>query len=141
MNETYCKIDIDWNKTFELGHVRIDAEHRAFFDIIKSVDLELRAGHDVMRVLRLLNELRLYTEFHFVSEENIMEDAHYPDIADHRNLHKALLEELYVLIHDIQNGVDRFHELVPFLFDWFCAHTLSVDGKFTAFATALTPRD
>ena len=129
-------IEIVWQSWFEVGHERIDSEHRTFFDIIKSIDEDLRAGNDHMRILRTLNELKLYTEFHFASEENLMEDVHYPHVRSHREGHKAILAEMDEYIRDTRLGIDRTNELLTFLFNWFCSHTVNEDSKFSRYVAS-----
>ena len=129
MSGPEAKIRIVWQSWFEVGHPRIDAEHKAFFDIIKSIDDDIQRGADKMRVLRSLNELTLYTEFHFASEENLMEDVAYPGLRAHRAIHKEILAEMHDFVHDIRIGINRVDELVAFLFNWFCSHTVNEDTK------------
>lgn len=126
-------INIVWDKKFEVGHVRIDSEHRTFFDIIKEIDNDLKNGSNLERILRTLSELKLYTEFHFTSEENLMEDAHYPELPEHRENHKTILAEMNSFITDIRGGIGHVDELVTFLFHWFCTHTVAEDSKFSQY--------
>lgn len=141
MRALEASIRIEWQSWFEVGHVRIDSEHRTFFDIIKAIDHDIRSGADAMKVLRSLNELKLYTEFHFASEENIMEDLRYPDIKAHRVNHKRILAEMNDYITDIRAGIDRAHELIPFLFEWFCGHTVNEDSKLSKYIADVTETD
>lgn len=126
-------MNIKWESWFEVGNARIDAEHRAFFEIIVSIDHDVRAGVHFTRVLRSLVELAKYTDFHFISEENMMEDHNYPDAAAHRAVHKRISAEMHQYIADIQRGVDRVHELVTFLYDWFTAHTVNEDSALSRY--------
>ncbi|OAN46594.1 hypothetical protein A6A04_05635 [Paramagnetospirillum marisnigri] len=134
-------ITIEWSPLFEVGHARIDSEHRVFFDIIKSIDVLIREGGDVMKVLRLLRELKLYTEFHFTSEENIMEDHGYPDIMAHRRGHAEVLQELNSHVDDICRGINRLSSLIPFLFHWFASHTVSEDTKLSKYVAGKSVTD
>jgi len=120
------------------GHARIDAEHKVFFGIIKATDDDVHCGATTMRILRSLNELVLYTAFHFASEENLMEDAAHPALRSHRDLHQDNLAEMNDFIRDIRLGIDRIGELVSFLFNWFCRHTITEDTKFSKYVTTVT---
>ncbi len=135
MHNEDTTIKIVWQDWFEVGHPRIDAEHKTFFDIIKSIDNDVRNGASMMRILRTLNELKFYTEFHFTSEENLMEDVGYPHFRAHRDGHKIILREMNDYITDIRLGIDRIDELVTFLFNWFCSHTVNEDTKFSRYVT------
>ena len=125
-------IDIKWDSKFEIGHPRIDAEHRAFVDLIRAVSLEAERDCPKEKAMRLLLEVRKYAEFHFVSEENIMLDIGYPDYAEHREEHAWLLRRLEDEAHSYYTDSAPLEELAHFMFNWFALHTTTVDKKLVA---------
>lgn len=125
-------IDIKWDSKFEVGHPRIDAEHRAFVDLIRAVSLEAERGCPKEKALRLLLEVRKYAEFHFVSEENIMLDVGYPDYEEHRDEHAWLLRRLEHETYRYHTDSAPLDELARFMFDWFALHTTTEDKKLVA---------
>lgn len=129
-------INLEWSNQFELGHERIDSEHRIFLDLIRNLSTEAGDGAPAPRFLRLLHETVKYGEFHFVSEENIMEDVGYPELDAHRSLHRMLLSQLRDRVHDISLGRETPNGLVSFLFDWFALHTTREDRKIRDYAFA-----
>ena len=124
---------IEWNRKFEIGHQRIDFEHRIFLDLIRSFGDEAERGetHDPRRLNRQLTEITKYAEFHFVSEENIMIEVGYPDFENHRELHSVLLNELRDMAFRLRAGRANPRELVEFLYHWFTQHTLHKDKLIT----------
>ena len=125
--------DIRWNKNYSIGHERIDHEHKVFLDLIHNVSLADETDTPREQILRLLTEVKLYAEFHFFSEENIMLNVEYPDYEQHVNAHKLLLANLELKRHEyILNNTD-LKELVEFLFDWFVQHTTIEDKKIAAY--------
>jgi len=129
--------NLDWKARYEVGHRRIDLEHRAFLDIIQTVDAEVRGNGDRNRILRLLNELRAYAHFHFISEENIMADYAYPDRFHHAELHRHLLEQLHICVLGFEVGQEPAEDLLDFLVDWFVNHTTTEDVKIARFMRSL----
>lgn len=127
-------ITLQWDQKFEVGHERIDAEHRAFLNLIRSISEE----NDRPRITRLLRELEKYAEFHFVSEENIMEDHGYPGLAVHRLIHNRLLSGLTEQLHAFRNGSVDVAAIVEFLFQWFALHTSQEDRKLVDFLSGAT---
>ncbi|NMG73269.1 hemerythrin domain-containing protein [Aromatoleum diolicum] len=121
-------IDIRWDSKFEVGHPRIDPEHRVFVDLIRTVSLEAEKNCTREKALRLLLEVRKYAEFHFISEENIMLDIGYPDYEEHRDEHAWLLRRLEHETHLYYTGDAPLEHLAHFMFDWFARHT-TVDDK------------
>ncbi len=127
-------IAVQWDKKFELGHERIDFEHRIFLNLIRSVSEEADKGsNDSDKLKRLLKEIRKYAEFHFISEENIMIDHAYVDYELHQREHTALLSHMDDKIHDFHAGNINIEQVVEFLFMWFALHTTHEDKKLAGF--------
>ena len=126
-------ITVAWDKKFELGHERIDFEHRVFVDLIHAVAKLSETNADPARVGRTLSELLKYADFHFLSEENLMEDIHYPAIEEHRREHRMLLTQLSEAINQSIHGETRLEAIVEFLYRWFAVHTTQVDKRLTSY--------
>lgn len=120
-------INILWDQKFEVGHERIDAEHRIFLNLIRALSLADEDDSNKARILRLLLEVEKYAEFHFISEENIMIDVGYPDYAAHRHEHLLLLSRLEEEFHAYNNDDISLEHVVDFLFEWFALHTTQRD--------------
>jgi len=125
--------DIKWKKKYEIGHRRIDFEHQIFVDLIAKIDDGAKMGKDKGYLERLLNELRAYAEFHFISEENIMYSVDYPDYEIHTQHHQKLLNEFGRELIEIEMGKKTIEEFLVFLKDWFVHHTLNEDKKIASF--------
>lgn len=118
---------LKWDSKYDLGHERIDAEHKIFLGLIVEFQEVSLQGVSKDKQLRVLNEIIKYAEFHFLSEENIMEDVHYPDKAHHATLHQSLLAELKNKLHEFKREIINATEVFEFLFQWFALHTSSED--------------
>ncbi|MCU7916909.1 MAG: hemerythrin family protein [Candidatus Thiodiazotropha sp. (ex Epidulcina cf. delphinae)] len=122
-------INIDWDKKFELGHERIDFEHRVFLNLIRTISDEEESGSDKERILRLLAELRKYAEFHFLSEENEMLKVNYPDYEEHRKEHVRLLANYSDRVAEFRMDAIPLENIVEYIFSWFALHTTQVDKR------------
>lgn len=80
-------------------------------------------------MLRHLKEVELYARFHFISEENLMYDAGYPHIAQHKEEHHTLLTQLDDRIHEYAADEICMKDIGNFLFEWFAFHTTNSDKK------------
>ena len=126
-------IGIKWDEKFEIGHERIDFEHRIFVGLIRDLSLEHDANPHGPRGERILRELYKYAEFHFVSEENIMADVGYPDLAEHQRSHQIILAELQNRTHQLLAGQATADGIVAFLYQWFALHTTTEDKRIASF--------
>lgn len=120
---------LKWDHKYELGHERIDAEHRIFLGLVIDFHDAIEQKKSKEKLIRILREIGKYAEFHFVSEENIMADYGYPEQTEHAQLHDILLS-------DVRDKYSRFmldeisaDEVFDFLFSWFAIHTSTEDKK------------
>ncbi len=122
-------IDIQWDKKFEVGHIRIDHEHQVFLDLIRNVSLASDRQEPRDWCIRLLREVKKYADFHFYSEENIMLKVGYPDYTVHQQQHCELLAMLDERVHAYITERINLEAVVVFMFDWFAMHTTHSDKK------------
>lgn len=126
-------ITLEWDKKFEIGHARIDFEHRIFLDLIRSLSAAIEKGLEKEYVHRLMTEISLYAEFHFYSEETIMLTVAYPELDRHRQEHRQLLSEYRDHLYKYHQGATPGKDVVEFIFTWFALHTTQVDKRIAAY--------
>ena len=123
---------ITWDSRYEIGLPEIDAEHKVFVSIIQRIEEAVKV-EDKEHVIKLIEELLKYADFHFCSEENIMIREEYPDYHWHKKLHQHLLVELRDRIQIIKYEYIDFDVLLKFLVAWFKGHTQIEDKKFAEY--------
>jgi hemerythrin len=123
---------IEWHSKYELGIEDIDFQHHFFLNLINRLANELRQSDNLERQNALISELSAYARFHFISEENIMFAAGYPDFIEHKNLHFELLDQLSSRTNRlaIQKSDTAGVDIIDFLIDWFLHHTSTIDRVF-----------
>lgn len=126
-------MDIKWDDKYLVGHPRIDHEHQVFVDLIRSVSIAADTHPAKDKVLRLLTEVKKYAEFHFVSEENIMIDASFPELEPHQREHNHLLAKLDDELHRFRHDQIALDHITNFMFEWFALHTTKMDLRLTRF--------
>lgn len=126
-------INIIWDDKFEVGHQRIDNEHRVFVDLIRAASSEAESHCSKEKGMRILLEVQKYAEFHFISEENIMLDVGYPDYSAHHDEHQGLLRRLDEEAHRYYSDEIGLDGLANFMFEWFALHTTAADKKLTQY--------
>ncbi|MES9811707.1 MAG: bacteriohemerythrin [Candidatus Thiodiazotropha sp.] len=122
-------INIDWDNKFEVGHERIDSEHRVFLNLIRTISAEVEENGNKERILRLLAELAKYAEFHFLSEENEMLRVDYPEYEEHHHEHERLLAKFTDMMTQFRTGTLPLDSITEFIFSWFALHTTQVDKR------------
>ena len=85
-------------------------------------------------IVRLLEELREYTKFHFQDEELYMENIHYEGLEAQRRAHEAFVSRLEEmdLEHIDDNQQETLEDMMEFLTEWLVNHILNSDKKIGA---------
>ncbi|MDJ0805587.1 MAG: bacteriohemerythrin [Gammaproteobacteria bacterium] len=122
-----------WNNSYKLGIEEIDLQHHYFINLIARLESELAGAKDVEYINKLLNELVKYTQFHFISEENLMYKIDYPGLEAHRNQHFHLLNLLNGKLGLYNQSLLPAEDVIDFLKEWFVDHTLKEDKKITQY--------
>ncbi|MCB1888450.1 MAG: hemerythrin family protein [Rhodocyclaceae bacterium] len=123
---------IDWSERYELGIPEVDLQHHYFADLINRLLEELGTA-DASYQKRLIRELDAYARFHFISEENLMFRAGYPQLETHARHHFALIDELNVRETRFASGQISATDITDFLIKWFLGHTAHEDRSFAEF--------
>ncbi len=123
---------IEWQRKFEVGHYKIDSEHKIFVSIVNKIFSSHKKGNKQLVELTFI-ELLKYAEFHFCSEEVVMFENKYPDLLHHKKDHENLLAELRNRLFSLKlNNID-IDKLEIFILDWFKNHTSINDQKLVSF--------
>lgn len=102
--------DLEWHQFYEIGVEFIDEEHKAILSIMRGIQ-ESVVRCDFDKTYSLTNRLVEVVQLHFTHEEEFLEKIEYPDLLEHNNYHKELLEQA-ALIKKICQGIDSEHDLL-----------------------------
>ena len=128
----------NWQEKFDIGIDAIDVEHRNLLTCINK--LIIAQNLDKSIILKLADEVNLYAEFHFLSEENIMCLTHYPDLTNHSLYHRILIKELKNKRRNLEKSLDGLQDYIRFLVKWFIDHTQTTDRELSAYLKAFKPK-
>ena len=123
---------LNWKADYDLGIEDIDFQHHFFLNLINRLSEELRMTTEPSRRTALIAELNAYTRFHFISEENMMSKAGYPELDEHRQQHLDLISTLNSreAMLQLRKSDESAEDIVEFLQDWFVRHTVGEDRLF-----------
>jgi len=121
-------MNIKWDSRYDLGNARIDSEHRTLLGLIVDFGEAAEQGAPRERLVRMLDEISKYAEYHFLCEENIMTDCQYPEQKNHARLHLILMEDLIEKFWQFKREAIAADEVFKFMFEWFDSH-ISIEDK------------
>ncbi|MBU0682366.1 MAG: bacteriohemerythrin [Proteobacteria bacterium] len=129
---------IEWDESYSVHNPEIDKQHKEWIAIYNNI-------HDVMIgtkssslneiTTNSLNEMYDYARKHFQFEENYMSQLNYPNLIEHRRIHRDFENLIYTYIREIKTGKTILNtSLIKVIRNWLVEHILTEDKKYTTFA-------
>jgi hemerythrin len=82
---------IKWHKINEIGIPLIDEQHRGIVSIINTFFFLMKSDINNQILYSCVSDaVKNYTRIHFFTEETCMLEAGYPEIEEHREIHRNL---------------------------------------------------
>lgn len=120
---------IHWEKQLELGNAMIDTQHRMLVLLCRKLDIAIKTRQSEQTIRWVMLELKKFTEFHFISEENLMHEIGYTGVDDHALIHSELLMQLDLMLSRISHHKEFPEDLLYFLNKWLVQHVVTEDLK------------
>lgn len=124
---------IEWDGRLATGIGVVDLEHRMMVMLARKLDLAIAKRMPKSVVLRIFDELIALTRFHFVSEENLMREIHFPEVEPHTRVHSHLVSQLHVIAGRINDEREPPGRALDDLWHWLIDHATHMDAKFAEF--------
>ena len=142
MENILSKDIITWRSEYNINNFKIDAEHQKLFAIAReALQVSKLTKEDEIndKLKTILTKLFKYVNIHFTNEEKYMEESSYPELYEHKQLHKNMINMLTSLISEFNNM--KLNEIEKALFDfieeYFIRHIVLEDKKIQLWNTNL----
>jgi hemerythrin-like metal-binding protein len=122
-----------WDDSIALGIPTIDAQHKALFGWINTLNDSLKNGDGSEAVGEVIWKLISYVTEHFGEEERLMLSYGYPGLAAHRKEHDAFVARLREIQISFNNGNKMGESVLDFLIDWLVCHIKGTDQGYNRF--------
>ncbi len=128
---------IKWRDSYNTGVEQFDQEHHIIVDLIDVLYRAVRNNND-NEVEKAVNELISYTESHFEREEQMMADANFPHLEEHKKQHVLLKRKAKKFQQSMQGKISyrQVYDFYHFLREWLIGHIVGEDKKYGAFLAA-----
>ena len=124
---------IVWNNMYSVNVAEIDEQHKKIVDLINLLHDSIRSGEKNQVLAQIYNELIAYTILHFNHEEMLMRKANYPDLIEHQEVHKSIVEQVKRLKQAYAGGSQTaLNDTLEFLRNWLLKHIAGTDKKYTS---------
>ena len=120
--------NIDWSPAMEVGHAKIDQQHKKLFDLAAM----LVKDDNHLRMMTILASLSEYVQVHFREEEALFAEIGFPEAEAHKQAHNAFRSRLAKLYANAGGMmIDRIADEVRLLVnDWLANHILVTDHEY-----------
>lgn len=122
---------IKWQDDFSVGVEVIDEQHKMLLEVINGFLFSLDAGDDFFAIDRSLDEMIKYTEYHFHTEQLLLEK--HPDFLAHLNQHWQLVKQAKQIQQDFAQDRDLKADIFDFLLLWLKNHILGTDKVYFSY--------
>lgn len=126
---------------YHVGIEEIDKEHARLFEIIGDANRVIHTEylHDKYdEIVRILEELRDYTQVHFRDEEELMANVKYAELPAQKKAHASFEEKLAEInLEEVDDNQQEYlEELLGYLVTWLSVHILHMDKKIGEFVAS-----
>lgn len=123
-----------WKIEYSVGVNTFDAHHRMLIELMNIVHDAVAVGKHQSVMGKILRELNDYTNYHFESEERLMQAHRYPEYSQHKLQHDSFVAKVRECISKYKDGsLNLILELLNFLTNWLKTHIMDADKKITQF--------
>jgi len=120
-----------WSETYSVKIGVVGMQHKNLVNIVNELHQAMVGGKGKEILGQSLTSLIKYTQFHFSTEEKLMQSHHYPDYLAHKAEHEQLTNTVLDFQRKFQsNEIGLTVEVMDFLKDWLGKHILGSDKKY-----------
>lgn len=118
----------DWSSEFSVSVEQMDLQHQKLVGMLNKL-YHAMMNHCAMEITQpLVQQLVLYTQTHFADEEALMAAHGFPQLGEHREQHRLLIERVQAQV-SLAAEKDLFQpvQLLHFLKEWLSIHIQQED--------------
>jgi methyl-accepting chemotaxis protein/hemerythrin len=122
---------LEWDASFATGVATFDNEHKTLFRMVNDLHDAMQQKRSREAIGRILDGLAEYTVNHFAGEERAFSRTGYPEEAQHRELHRKLVDQVVELQGRFRGGETILtQDVIAFLQNWLINHIKGTDRKY-----------
>jgi hemerythrin len=123
---------VTWQNSYSVGIQLIDDQHKELINLTNKLWASCMKGRDASKAIfmQAIRSAVEYVDYHFSTEEKIMERINYPEYGAHKREHTAFVKEVLSQVEDFTNGKEFAPQsFVHYLKDWVLTHIAVCDKK------------
>lgn len=142
MEQKVENISIIWKSEYNINNFKIDREHQQLFSIARealSISKLKKDEEQIEKLKKTITKLFDYVGTHFSNEQKHMESISYPELEEHKLLHKNMINMLTNLVSKLNSmELEQIQQaLFNFIEEYFIRHIILEDKKIELWSTNL----
>lgn len=121
---------LTWNRVSTVGVRAMDLQHGVLMDTLNDLRQAVAQGAGHERIAKELNRLLDFTRQHFSSEEHLLEHMGFPALAEHRDAHARLLEQMQTASERALHGNGARIQIAAAMRALFADHVEHMDQNY-----------
>ena len=133
---------MEWTPDLNTGISLIDDQHKMLCSYINTLHRAMLQDTLEENGKEIVNNLKSYTASHFSTEEHYFSRSGYPDVDQHKQLHKKFVDKVSDAANKISTSQTQVGaDLLEFLKSWLLNHIRVTDHQYLPFVKALMEKD
>ena len=125
---------VTWSDDYSVSIKEIDDQHKKLFDLLNELHDAMKKAKGKSVLGKVIKDLISYTEFHFSTEEILLQNCKYPDFKQHKLKHDEFTKKVKEFEQKYLDGsVLLSQEIVQFLMNWLVNHIKESDKQYSLF--------
>lgn len=128
-------MSVDTMESYSVSNKIIDEHHFKLFNLFEKIKILIDEDICDVRLKAVLLEIKDYTFYHFNYEERLMEIAGYPDLMEHKRLHRNFIDLIDNIMIEVKEGhsKDACIRTYDVLNNWLKNHIMVIDKKYVEY--------
>ncbi|PIE83734.1 MAG: hemerythrin [Candidatus Contendobacter odensis] len=123
----------NWKEFYSLNMPDIDEQHKKLFELVNQLWDAIACKRSPEIQLKAIEELELYTDYHFRLEEDFMREIGYPEFDAHYAMHQQFIKKIADSRKEMISEGNLPIDLLSFFNNWLANHILIEDKKYVRF--------
>lgn len=126
---------VEWTDEMSVGVPAIDTNHRKFIGFLNEAQAFVTGARKREDLGRFLKQVHDFSSYHFALEEKLLYFGRYPDLEEHRALHREIVGQLEKFMETQARNPEAFSAMTifDFLSVWLMKHILKEDMEYKPF--------
>jgi hemerythrin len=122
---------LSWKDEYSVGEPLMDSQHQKWIGYINELMRAIEEQRNRDEQEEILENLVIYTRYHFASEERMMNRLGFEGLAEHREVHERMARRVRNMQADVLAGSQVLDcDLLKLMQDWLVEHITGDDRQY-----------